>query len=109
VKKLKREIVNSTIRERRDETLIDRRLTLSGAVSRNQRLHEVSIEIFQRVARRLSQSTGALSQFRPDEGQPDVVCHAHFRAQPCGWAARMALKIFVYVFFYCSGNLFDCK
>src|SRR5438552_7590196 len=80
-----------------------------SAVWRDERFHEVPVEIFQCVTGRLSQSTGASSQLGPNKGQPEVANHSHSWAQPCGRGARMVLKIVFYVFFYHCGKLFNCE
>src|SRR6476620_5061485 len=57
----------------------------------------------------MTQSSSARSQLRPYKGQPDVTHHSHSGTQPCGWAARMVLKKFLYVLFYRTRKFFDCK
>jgi hypothetical protein len=69
----------------------------------------VAIEILQRAARRVTQSTGACSQLRPDKGQPDVTHHSHPRPQPRGGTAWMILEKFLYVLLYHSRKFFNRK
>jgi len=65
------------------------------------------VEILQRAARRVPQSTSARSHLRPDKGQPDVAHHSHSGAQPSGWAAWMVLEEVLYVLLYRSGKFFN--
>src|SRR5213596_3840639 len=64
-----------------------------GAVSRNERLHEMPVEICQGVARRFPQSAGAPPHFWADKCQPDVADHSHSWAQTCSRGARMIFEI----------------
>ena len=65
------------------------------AVGRNERFHEVPVEIFQCVTGCVSQAARTTPQLLPDKGQPDVLNHAHPRPQPRGRTARMRFqKIF---------------
>jgi len=67
------------------------------------------VEIFQRAARRVTQSTSARSQLRPDKRQPDVTHHSHPRPQPCCWTAWMILEKFFYVLLYHCRKFFNRK
>jgi hypothetical protein len=69
----------------------------------------VAIEILQRAAGRVTQSTSARSQLRPDKYQPDVTHHSHARPQPRGGAAWMILEKFLYVLLYHSRKFFNRK
>ena len=80
-----------------------------GTVSRNDRFHEVPVEILQCVEWRRSQTARAWSQLRPDKGQPDIANHSHSGAESCGWAARMLVKKVLYILLYETGKLFDCN
>src|SRR5205814_9879319 len=50
-----------------------------------------------------------MSQLWPDKSQPDVASHSHSWAEPCGWAARMILEVFLYIRFDYSGKFFNCE
>jgi hypothetical protein len=67
------------------------------------------VEIFQRAARRVTQSTSARSHLWPDKGQPDVTHHSHPRPQPRGGTAWMILEKFLYVLLYHSRKFFNRK
>src|SRR6266487_85592 len=80
-----------------------------GAVSRNERLHEMPVEICQGVARRFPQSAGAPPHFWTDKCQPDVADHSHSWAQTCSRAARMIFEIVLDILFDHRRQLFNCK
>jgi hypothetical protein len=65
------------------------------------------IEVFKRVARRMSHSGTAPSQLRPNKGQPDVSDHSHPRPQQCGGTSGMILKKRLYILLYQSRKFFN--
>ena len=67
----------------------------------------MQVEILQRAARRVTQSTSARSHLRPYKGQPDIAHHSYSGAQPSGRAAWMVLEEVLYVLLYRSGKFFD--
>ena len=60
-----------------------------GTVSGEERFHEVPIEIFQRITRRLSETSRAFSEFGSDEDKPNIAGHRHSRAQSRGGSLRV--------------------
>jgi len=78
-----------------------------GTVSGKERLHEVPVEIFQRITRRLSEASCPLSQFRSDEHKPNVTGNRHSWAQSCGRSLRVRPQKILHVFFDDGGKLLD--
>lgn len=78
-----------------------------GTVSGEERFHEVPVEIFQRVTRRLSEASCALSQFRSDEDKPNIAGHRHSWPQSRGGSLRVRPQKILHVFFYDVWQLLD--
>src|SRR5262249_17463521 len=80
-----------------------------GAVSRNERLHKVLVEIFQRVPGRITEPARAEPHLRPDKSKPDIAYHSHSWTQARGRAARMIFQEILDVLFYDGRQLINCK
>ena len=78
-----------------------------GTVPGNERFHEVPVEIFQRIARRLPEASGALSQFRSDEHKPNITSHRHSWTQSRGRSLRVRPQKILHVFFDDGRKLLD--
>src|SRR5438309_3553923 len=78
-----------------------------GTVPGEKRFHEVPVEIFQRVTRRLSEASCALSQFRSDEHKPNVTGHCHSWAQSRCGSSRVRSQKILHVLFDDGGKLLD--
>jgi len=67
------------------------------------------VEVSQRILRRMSHASCALSELPPDKRQPNVTHHSYPRPQPRGGTSGMILKKFLYILLYQSGKFFNRK
>jgi hypothetical protein len=80
-----------------------------GTVSGDDRFHKASVKILQRVAWSMPQTSGALSDLRPDKREPDIARYSHLGSQSRCGTAWMRLQKMFYIIFYDVRKLFDVQ
>jgi hypothetical protein len=78
-----------------------------GAITRDDRFHEIPVKILQGTDRRVAQAAVAFEQPGSDKGEPDFAHHSYFWPEPGCRAARVQFQKFVYVRPYCRREHLD--